>query len=308
MPKGIYNRNRCEKIKLICKQCSREFEVYPSEKNRKYCSKQCAWKSPERKKNISESHKGKIAWNKDLQGTDLTKPNYDARVAKNTKNSKHPRSKEVKDDMKGRCGVYKRTSEHNRINKEAQRIRWDKTTKEERLKLILPMLKVNQKRWAEMTKEQRRERMLPAIKAGQKRWDNMTKEERKEYCKPLYEAGYVATQRLLKNPEYLKKVLRRRIPTGLEIKFQSIVDKYGLPYKYVGNGSFILGGKCPDFINTNNEKIAIEVYARYHKRWPDKTIEEWKMERSKVFEKYGWKIIYFDEIEVNEKNVLEKIK
>ena len=108
--------------------------------------------------------------------------------------------------------------------------------------------------------------------------------------------------------EQLRKMLRRRIPTSLEEKFQSIVDKHNLPYKYVGNGSFIIGGKNPDFINTNNEKIAVEVYAEYFKKKDYKTIENYKIQRSEVFRQYGWEIMYFNEIEVNEENILIKLK
>jgi len=107
--------------------------------------------------------------------------------------------------------------------------------------------------------------------------------------------------------EQLRKMLRRRIPTSLEEKFQSIVDKHNLPYKYVGNGSFIIGGKNPDFINTNNEKIAVEVYAEYFKKKDYKTIENYKIQRSEVFRQYGWEIVYFNEIEVNEENILNKL-
>lgn len=107
--------------------------------------------------------------------------------------------------------------------------------------------------------------------------------------------------------EHIKNILHRRIPTSLEEKFQSIVNKYDLPYKYVGDGKFFIERYNPDFINTNNEKIAIEVYARYFKLKHSKSIDKWKEDRQKVFNKYGWKIIYFDEIEVNEKNVLKII-
>ncbi len=107
--------------------------------------------------------------------------------------------------------------------------------------------------------------------------------------------------------EYIKNALTRRIPSSLEEKFQSIVDKYNLPYRYVGNGSFIIENYNPDFINTNNEKIAIEVYARYYKRRNKVSIEEWKEERSEVFESYGWKLFYFDETEVTEESVLSKL-
>lgn len=108
--------------------------------------------------------------------------------------------------------------------------------------------------------------------------------------------------------EHIKNILHRRIPSSLEEKFQKIIDKYSLPYKFVGDGKFFIERYNPDFINTNNEKIAVEVYARYYKKRNYENIEEWKEERQKVFNKYGWKVIYFNETEVNEKYILEKIK
>ena len=113
--------------------------------------------------------------------------------------------------------------------------------------------------------------------------------------------------KLLHSPESVKKALTRRIPTSLEEKFQGIIDKNNLPYKYVGDGKFLIEKYNPDFINTNHEKIAIEVYARYYKLRNNKSIKQWKDDRQKVFNKYGWKIIFFNEIEVNEEYVLEKI-
>ena len=106
------------------------------------------------------------------------------------------------------------------------------------------------------------------------------------------------------SPETLKRILHRRIPSSLEEKFQSIIDKHNLPYKFVGNGSFTIGSYNPDFINTNSEKIAVEVYARYYKLRNHISIKKWKEERNKVFREYGWQIIYFDETQVNKNNVL----
>ncbi len=100
--------------------------------------------------------------------------------------------------------------------------------------------------------------------------------------------------------EHIKKILKRRIPSSLENKFLNIIDKYNLPYKYVGNGSFLIEGYNPDFININGEKIAIEVYARYFKELNNKNIACWKNKRSEIFAKYGWKIIYLDETQINE--------
>jgi len=37
------------------------------------------------------------------------------------------------------------------------------------------------------------------------------------------------------------------------------------------------------------------------------SIEDWKIKRSEVFKQYGWEIVYFNENEVNEENVLSKL-
>lgn len=92
-------------------------------------------------------------------------------------------------------------------------------------------------------------------------------------------------------------------------KFQAIVDKYQLPYKFVGNGEFLIERKNPDFININGEKKAIEVYARrYKESLRNLSIEKWKRERQAIFSKYGWEIIFFNEVELNESNVLTVLK
>jgi len=142
-----------------------------------------------------------------------------------------------------------------------------------------------------LTKENNKSLRSVAIKAS-KRQKGVPKN------KPGYWKGRKFSE------EHIKKCLTRRIPTSLEKKFQEIVDKYNLPYRYVGNGNFFIERCNPDFINTNNEKIAVEVYARYYKLRHDKTIEEWKKERSGIFAKYGWKVIYLNEIQVNKNYVL----
>ena len=107
--------------------------------------------------------------------------------------------------------------------------------------------------------------------------------------------------------ESIKKFLHRRNITSLEKKFQEIINKNNLPYKFVGNGSFILDSYNPDFINTNNEKIAIEVYAKYFKQIGDRTVKEWKNKRIKIFKKYGWNVIFFEKNQVEEENVLKTL-
>ncbi len=110
-----------------------------------------------------------------------------------------------------------------------------------------------------------------------------------------------------KNPEYRRKILRRRIPSCLEKKFIKIIRKLNLPYKYVGNGQFWIETFNPDFIECNGKKIAIEVFCNFFKLKHYKNIEDYKNKRTQVFNKYGWKIIFFDETEIKEDSVFNKL-
>lgn len=121
---------------------------------------------------------------------------------------------------------------------------------------------------------------------------------------------YIKDRPWLRTPDAIKKALKRRILSSLEDKFQLIIDKYQLPYKFVGNGEFLIGRKNPDFININGEKKAVEVYARMHKeKLRNVSISEWKKQRQEIFAQYGWKIIFFDEVELNdEKSVVNTLE
>ena len=111
----------------------------------------------------------------------------------------------------------------------------------------------------------------------------------------------------MKNPELVRKCLARRDKSSLELKFEEIFLELNLPYKFVGNGDFIMEGKCPDFININGQKIAIEVYYRRHKDKFSGGIEMWKQNRLNIFDRYGWKLIFMDETESNKLSVLSKL-
>ena len=37
-------------------------------------------------------------------------------------------------------------------------------------------------------------------------------------------------------------------------------------------------------------------------------IDNWKKERTEIFDKYGWSLIFFDETQINEYNILETLK
>jgi len=88
-------------------------------------------------------------------------------------------------------------------------------------------------------------------------------------------------------------------PTSLEYQFINFIQQNNLPYKYVGDGSFLIGYKNPDFININGEKICIETASKFYKQKNSryKNNLEYEKERIAHFKKYGWKcIIIFAEL------------
>jgi hypothetical protein len=100
--------------------------------------------------------------------------------------------------------------------------------------------------------------------------------------------------------ETIRKRLIRREKSTLEAKAENIINNFIIPYIFVGDGKFFIERLNPDFINTNGEKIAIEVFYRRHKEdFKDGGLEEWKRQRQEVFSKYGWRIEFFDETQVN---------
>lgn len=104
-----------------------------------------------------------------------------------------------------------------------------------------------------------------------------------------------------------KRILHNK-RTALEKKFEEIATKLNLPYKFVGNGEFFVERKNPDFINTNHEKTAVEVYYRKHKEhFKDMSIDDWKRNRQDIFSHYGWTIEFFDETQVNEDEVRSRL-
>lgn len=78
-----------------------------------------------------------------------------------------------------------------------------------------------------------------------------------------------------------------RRPTYLEQKVIDAIEKFNLPYKYVGDGAFILGGKNPDFMNINGEKILLEVFGEY---WHDRNSTEAE-DRQQFFVQYGFRTL-----------------
>lgn len=103
--------------------------------------------------------------------------------------------------------------------------------------------------------------------------------------------------------EHIRNSLRRRSMSSLEVSFIKIVADAGLPFRFVGNGDVFVGRKNPDFVATNGEKLAVEVFYRRHKEQFRGGVELWKSEREAEFNKHGWRVMFFDETEVKHERV-----
>ena len=161
-------------------------------------------------------------------------------------------------------------------------------------------------KWSGEIEQKRRKNISKAL-IGRKH----TKETRDKMVGPVTQkhkdniSKSLTGRRLSK--EHIRNMLRRREKSSLESKFEQIINKFGLPYSFVGNGDFLIERKNPDFINTNGEKRAVEVFYRPHKEMFRGGVEKWIQERTITFEKYGWAIEFFDETQVNEAEIMNRL-
>lgn len=105
---------------------------------------------------------------------------------------------------------------------------------------------------------------------------------------------------------------QKRRPNKPEKQLDNIIKKYSLPFKYTGDGKFwIRKGKLsmnPDWVNTNHEKIALEMFGDYWHNLP-RVIKK-DAEKLKILNEYGWKliVIWQHELkELSEKEIVQKI-
>lgn len=83
-------------------------------------------------------------------------------------------------------------------------------------------------------------------------------------------------------------------PNKKEKFLEQVFQEYNLPYKYVGDGSFILGRKCPDFLNMNGDKKLIELFGNYWHRGQNPE------DRINLFQQYGFETLVIWESELED--------
>lgn len=241
---------------------------------------------------------------------------------------KHHHTEEAKE--KNRL-AHKKTYEERFGNKEAEKIRKKQSIT---LKCLYGEGKI--KVWSiGLTKEtdKRVRKMSESLKgkfAGKKNpmyGKSPTKEQREHHSKILkekYKKGELipywlgkkrldmyGENNLMKRPNIASKVLESlcKRPTKLEQQLIILIKQNNLPFKYVGNGEFIVGGRCPDFLNINGKKQIIEIFGRYwHSPIYRPTMSYKQTYRATIehYKKYGFGCLIIWDYELKDSNMIIK--
>ena len=104
-------------------------------------------------------------------------------------------------------------------------------------------------------------------KRGYKRPDHSSfmKEWHKKHVHPMLGKPNYKIRLMNKDPEFIKnlKLSKRIRPNKPEKIFIELIEKNKLPFKYVGDGSYMVENKNPDFIS-NDENYIIEIFGDYY--------------------------------------------
>jgi G:T-mismatch repair DNA endonuclease (very short patch repair protein) len=112
----------------------------------------------------------------------------------------------------------------------------------------------------------------------------------------------------LHHDEQIKRMMvgEHKKPNKLERRLTELIDKNGLPFRYVGNWEFMVAGKCPDFLNTDGRKLLIELFGNY---WHTVKARETVEERVERFRKHGFETLVLWEKEMDDEQlIVDKIR
>ncbi len=119
----------------------------------------------------------------------------------------------------------------------------------------------------------------------------------------------IAKKRWL-NKEYVEK-LRKSMklkPNNKEKILINLFKEHKLDYRFVGDLSFIIERKNPDFVNCNGQKKIIELFGDYWHNNPKTKYHQTETGTKEHYAKYGWKTLVIWEKELKDLDgVLEKV-
>ena len=109
--------------------------------------------------------------------------------------------------------------------------------------------------------------------------------------------------KLWKDPEYVSKIKKSRLlkPNKAERKLLGILnDLFPNEWKFVGDFSFMIDGKNPDFLNVNGQKKLIELFGDYWHQGDN------PQDRIDIFKPFGFDTLVVWESELGDFKLLRK--
>jgi len=111
----------------------------------------------------------------------------------------------------------------------------------------------------------------------------------------------------------------QRSPTKPEKLLNDIIKKHNLPFKFVGDGKFMIHGFIPDFVECKGRKLVIEVFGDYWHNPKERKIKYNYTEEGRkfIYSKYGYKTLVVWEHELvknkygaklSKEQIVDKIK
>lgn len=149
-------------------------------------------------------------------------------------------------------------------------------------------------------------------------WNKKLSEKQKELWKnKKYRENQINSMKIKwQNQKYREKITKAIIrglykrPTSYEKRIINLCEKYKLPFKYVGDGTLLVGWYNPDFISTNKKKLLIEVFYSWFKVRKFGSVNKYKERLKNNYSKFSFNTLFLDEndIEKSDKFLLNKIK
>ncbi len=326
-------KKRRKEYKVLCKGCGVEFETIYREK--KFHTKECYWDflkgkplphNPGFKKNHTPWNKGKECPQIGIFLKGKKRPEKVKKKISKTlkgkhnspktefKKGNHPSSEFKKGSIpwnKGKTGLCSEKTLKKMGKSHIGQIPWNKGTKgimkswNKGMKMSEDYCRTNSEA---QIKKYKKGRIVwnKGEKMGEEHYknncDSHNTEEYKKKTSKIHKEKFL-------NPEFLKKLHKslNLKPNKKEEILIELLDKI-LPneYKYVGDYSFWLEGRNPDFLNVNGQKKLIELFGDYWhnlEKFPNKETPE---ERISHFKKYGFDTLIIWEKELKNVDKLAK--
>lgn len=112
--------------------------------------------------------------------------------------------------------------------------------------------------------------------------------------------------------EFFRRMLRNLVkkPNKKEILLNNILQtNFPNEWKYVGDGTFWIDNKCPDFVNINGKNKIIELFGDYWHTTKARTEQDTEIGRKIFFGKYGYStLVIWDKELKHKENVISKVR